>query len=271
MSRNAVGLGESLYTNIAALRVHYKLFEGGRKDWILILHGWNQLGLESWLPLAKQLAKDYNIIALDLPAFGKSGDPVTVWDTQRYSDFVLEFIDFLATKYKIDHFKLNIVSHSFGGSIACLVGGQIQLQNLILIAPAIYRARPGLAKQIVINFSQLVSSLLAPLQGFKIYRGGQKIWRKLVGGSDYSQTSGIKSEILKTVVLDHIDQQTLAKIKSHTLLVWGQRDLYTPFKYAKLVQSQIPNSDLLSYPNINHGVHIHNQIQLCKDICDFIQ
>lgn len=257
------------FAQIDDLRVAYRIFLNGQRPWIIILHGWNEYGMESWLSTATALADQYNVIAIDLPAFGKSQNPHTVWNTANYTVFVQKFINYIAEIYQFENKKLNVVAHSFGGSIACLLASKIPLYSLVLIAPAIYRAKPSIFKSAIINFSKSVSALLRPVSDYRIYQKVQKLWQKLVGGSDYSKTSGIKSEIFKVVVKDTVDPDTLSRISTKTLLVWGDKDMYTPFIYAHKLQSEIPNSTLICYPNINHGVHIHNQNQLLQDIYKF--
>ncbi len=271
MISNAQSEPELIYTKVMDLDIAYRVYQTGFKPWLLILHGWNELGMQSWLPVAKDLSQNFNVVAIDLPAFGKSPDPKEVWNTDGFADFTIQFISFLKHKYDFSEIDLNIVGHSFGGSIACLLASKIDFKNLVLVAPAIYRAKPSRIKQSVINFSQIISSLFKPFQNYKIYKKLRKSWQKLVGGRDFSRTDGIKSEIFKIVVLDTIDQEILHAVTARTLLVWGQQDSYTPFIYANKLQSQIPNASLISYPDINHGVHIHNQNQLVQDIFDFCQ
>jgi pimeloyl-ACP methyl ester carboxylesterase len=260
---------EFSFAKIKEIKTAYKIFQGGHKSWILILHGWNQHGMQSWLPVAQILSTKFNVITVDLPAFGQSQPPKRVWNTADYSEFVIDFIDYLMDQYRIKTADLNIVSHSFGGSIACLVATRIDLDHLILVAPAIYRAKPNWFKSQIISVSNSISQLLKPFWNYSIYQKTKKIWQKLVGAADYSQTNGIKSEIFKMVVCDTVDQELLTKITAHTLLIWGQKDMYTPFIFANKLQLNIPNSKLISYPNINHGVHIHNKNQLTDDIINF--
>ena len=53
---------------------------------VVLLHGWGQ-NIEMMNPIGKGLEKDYRIIILDLPGFGKSSEPTygyTIYDYDKY-------------------------------------------------------------------------------------------------------------------------------------------------------------------------------------------
>jgi pimeloyl-ACP methyl ester carboxylesterase len=91
------------------------------------------------------LAKYYQVIAPDIPFFGKSSTPRRVWDYEDYADFIAHFIDFLKLK------KLTLVGHSFGGEIALrLTKKNLQIENLIVIGATGKPIRHPLLKLIYI-------------------------------------------------------------------------------------------------------------------------
>ena len=67
----------------------------------LILHGWGA-NADSWLKVQNILSKDFQVIVLDLPGFGRSDLPPRVWGLDDYKDFVFKFLK----KMKLE--KINV-------------------------------------------------------------------------------------------------------------------------------------------------------------------
>ena len=98
---------------------------------LLFLHGW-QDSLHTFDAISDDLKKNYRIIRLDLPGFGKSDLPKTVWSISDYVSFVNDFIK------KINLSVYALVGHSFGGRIILKGSGQrkIESEKNILISSA---------------------------------------------------------------------------------------------------------------------------------------
>jgi len=63
----------------------------GKGELVLILHGWGDSSL-GWRDLTAELAKKYQVIAVDLPGFGGSEAPKEAWDLSNYARFVQHFL-----------------------------------------------------------------------------------------------------------------------------------------------------------------------------------
>ena len=63
---------------------------GEGKD-ILLLHGWGQ-NIEMMLPISDKFNKDYNILIIDLPGFGKSSEPESAWTVFEYAECVNKIV-----------------------------------------------------------------------------------------------------------------------------------------------------------------------------------
>ena len=59
----------------------------------------------------------------------------------------------------------------------------------------------------------------------------------------------------------------LSNIKSETLILWGEKDLSTPLKDAKLLEKKINNSALIVLKNASHFSYL-NYIYLTNKIID---
>jgi len=257
---------ELLKTKIDYLEIAYRIFgSNGAKQKLLILHGWNSVGAGSWENLILSFqefidSKDLQIIAPDLPGFGGSQEPNTVWDIQDYQKFVEKFISFLDLKSS----EIALLGHSFGGGISVMTSGQgyNNFRKLILVAPAIIRS-PRTQKQ---KLLQKITKI-----GKKIFKNDslKKLWYKLIGSPDYPKTSRKMSQIMEIVIRQDL-QYALAKITSPTLIIWGTLDKYTPFNQAKIIQKQVSNSKMTVLQDTNHGVHLNAIKELNTEIKKFL-
>ncbi|CAH8283900.1 alpha/beta hydrolase family protein [Mariniflexile fucanivorans] len=94
------------YKNIPIATYHWK----GSKETVLLIHGWESNAFR-WKDLIELLqAQNYNIIAIDAPAHGKSGNKI--FNVFLYS----ECINAVTSHYKID----SIVGHSVGATASAI-------------------------------------------------------------------------------------------------------------------------------------------------------
>ena len=109
------------------IHIHYKFIDNNSEKTLLFLHGWGQ-NIEMMEPIAKPFMNEYNVLILDLPGFGKSSEPKTVWSLEDYATMVNAFVK----KFKLNH--LILIGHSFGGKIAILYASLYKVEKLILLA-----------------------------------------------------------------------------------------------------------------------------------------
>ena len=127
---------------VDGFQVHYKQMGEGRP--LLILHGWGSSS-DSWVRVQEMLAaKGYQVIVPDLPGFGKTQAPHTVWGVEEYAEFMNRFTEELGLE------KFILAGHSFGGQTAIqfAVDHPGKLEKLVLIAAAGVRRTPGVAKKL---------------------------------------------------------------------------------------------------------------------------
>jgi pimeloyl-ACP methyl ester carboxylesterase len=110
------------------LKLNYSIIGSGKP--LLFLHG-AIFSSKTYCEVIKLLAKKYQIIAPDLPCFGKSDVPREVWNFDDYADFLGKFISWLKIRDVV------LVGHSFGGGVALrLAASNDRISKLILIDSA---------------------------------------------------------------------------------------------------------------------------------------
>src|ERR1700761_1960117 len=90
----------------------------GKGKVVLLLHGWGDsaAGLRD---LQAVLGKRYDVIALNLPGFGGTGNPPVAWGLTDYAQFVAHFLHKIGVS---DVYA--VLGHSNGGAIAIRGLGQ---------------------------------------------------------------------------------------------------------------------------------------------------
>lgn len=86
--------------------------EGGEGETILLLHGFGA-NKDSWTILAKSIAENFHVVAIDLPGFGESSKI----ETESYSiDSQVKRLNRIVEALGLD--LVNLVGNSMGGTIA---------------------------------------------------------------------------------------------------------------------------------------------------------
>ncbi len=135
--------------------VHYADLNGGIKlayidegkggETILMIHGLGSY-LPAWKKNVSELSKDYRVIAIDLPGYGKSSKDPHSGLMSFYAGVIAEFIQ------KMDLGKVNLAGHSMGGQISMVLTLE----------------KPELVKRLI----------LVDPAGFEVFHAGQKNWFK---------------------------------------------------------------------------------------------
>ena len=198
---------------------------------ICFLHGW---GGESnnW----KNISKEFESIAIDIPGFGKSVPFEQSGPPEFYAEYLVELIP--------DSVEV-IVGHSFGGTVAVHLS---QLKNY---------------KKIVVIGSPLIRSPLqeTPFSLFNLYKIFNKFniisdqrmekIKKKYGSDDYKNANkNLRDTLIKAV--NHNMSEILPKLNTHVQLVYGELDTIAPLENGKIADRLIPNSELTVLPKENH-------------------
>lgn len=244
-------------------KVNIDLYTFGKgKEVILILHGFGS-SIKSWQDLITQFdPQKYTVYFPELPGFGGSDHPPVPWKVQNYTDHINKLIQILPQR------PTTLVCHSFGGRISIQLLSQPDTNFLKAIFVAAAGIRPKLT--LIQKFSNKIGPRLNPIKKFQPVQEIIQILRKLIGAGDYNQVQGTMKETFVNVVNTDLTDQ-LSHIKKKVLLIWGDKDTYTPLYMGQKMNKEIPNSKLKIYPNMTHGVHLKAAKQLHQDIVEFLQ
>lgn len=243
--------------NLVVNGLHISGLDKGSGKVALLLHGWG--GDHQTLTDLKSALPKQRIIAPDLPGFGGSQPPVEAWGVEGYADFIMALLDKLEIK-KIDI----LIGHSFGGRIALELtgGGRLNPDKLILLASHGLPEDRRELKNRLLGLAANIGRILPPA------------WRRLAGqrfrSEDYRQTTGIMSQVFLKVIAQDATASA-SRIKSDTLLIYGQDDTTTPPEMGRRFNRIIVGSRLEVIENAGHYVHLDQPERANQFIKDFLK
>ncbi|MBC7707732.1 alpha/beta hydrolase [Polaromonas sp.] len=241
------------------LLTHYEMTGQGKV--VLLLHGWgdNLMGLSS---IQKSLAKKYTVVSLDLPGFGATQAPTTVWNLDNYAYFTEAFLA------KLDLKPYAVVGHSNGGALAIRAIAMQLLNPTKLVLLAASGIRDGqTAKRLGLNIIAKVGNA-ATFWLPKTTRG--KLRKKLYGavGSDLLVVENLQETFKQTVRQDV--QADAAQLVLPTLLIYSDADTAVPIKDGHSYNKLIKNSRLEVINGASHFVHLDQPLRVDSLIQEFL-
>ncbi len=221
---------------IGNIRTNYIQYGEG-KD-IVLLHGWGQ-NIEMMQPLGDRLTY-FRITILDLPGFGHSSEPDSVWTIEDYASFLHQFLSELKIKKPI------VIGHSFGGRVAICYAASYPVSKVVLFgAPCIRENQTLTTKQ---KFLKTVKKLpgMTGLSNFA---------KKHIGSTDYRQATPRMRDILVQVVNQDLSDKA-QKISVPTLLIWGNQDEAAPLEDAQKLEKLLPDGGLVVLEGCTHYAYL---------------
>ncbi|MFA5072114.1 MAG: alpha/beta hydrolase [Candidatus Pacearchaeota archaeon] len=248
--------------NINGVDLYYKTAGEGKP--FLIIHGWGASSF-SWIRIIDEMAdKGFKLIIPDLPGFGKTETPKTVWGVGEYADLIATFIKELG----LSHFYL--LGHSFGGGIALKMVTEKNIKPLKLIF-----CDAAIIREQRLNLRQRFSKFLAKIglkfisKDSRIYGFFEKIAYKVAGAYDYYRANPLMKEIFKEVVAEDLTH-LLPKVDIPCLIIWGENDQVTPVEDGAFFQQEIDDSEFEVIKGARHNPYSTNPVEFSKKVIKFL-
>jgi pimeloyl-ACP methyl ester carboxylesterase len=242
-----------------------RLYHGGAGPRLLFLH---DSFCPTWLPLHDSLAANYEVFVPIHPGFAGSEDNFD--EFEEMEDLIFHYLDFCEV---LDLDRPVLAGASFGGWLAAEWAMRYNetIKNLILIdalglrldeAPAvdIFSLDPTAMRQAV--FADPLSELAMEII------------------PETPKADSIVSSILARRTLARFAWQFpdnprlrryLNRVKSPTLILWGERDGLVSTAHGRAYHEAIAKSELVTMPGVGHLPHIEAP-DLCTEImCNFLR
>lgn len=237
--------------------------DAGQGDVVLLLHGWGDKK-ETFNQLSAYLAKQYRVIALDLPGFGKSQAPKIAWNLDDYSDFLEKFL----VKIKLQTIHATI-GHSNGGAllIRAVSLGNLNANKYVLLAASGIRDQNRL-KRITIGSLAKIGKVLTIWLPLSLRQKLQKILYGSVG-SDALAVPHMRETFKLTVVQDV--SSDAKKINKPSLLIYAKNDRAVPIWIGHKYHDLISSSKLVSLDTGGHFLHQTQSERVINEIEEFLK
>ena len=238
--------------NIKNTNINY-IDYGEGENTIVLLHGWGQ-NIEMMKPIGDKLSKENRIVIVDLPGFGQSSEPDTIWTIYDYA----ECINKLLTEINVDNPIM--IGHSFGGKISLEYASKYKTQKLVLFGSPFKKMILKLSTKTKILKFLKKGPVLNKLEGFA---------KKHIGSTDYKNAS----ETMRKILVEHVNldiTEDVKKIKCPTLIIWGTLDKEVPLSDAYELEKLIRDSAVIPYEGCSHYAYLERLNQTVNIIKNFI-
>lgn len=265
---------EARFLDAAGWRVRY--VRKGTGPPLVLLHGFAS-SIYTWSEVLPELARDHDVIALDLPAHGGSEirPQLDAADWVRVAGAV---VDELGLQ------RFDLVGHSLGGAIAAVTAAQrpAQVRRLALIDAAGFNLAPGDRPALLKAMGRVPPSLLdaLPLRRPAIALGLRQVFhdrsRLTPERVDEYVAPLVRpgaSAALRSLLgsRDTLDVPALVgRIRSPTLVIWGRHDRWIDVSQADRFVSAIPGARKVVLEDCGHMPHEERPAEVAKLLREFL-
>lgn len=272
--------GTSKYLQTPSWKLHYN--EAGEGHPVILLHG-SGAGATGWSnfsPNIGELAKDFRVIALDAPGWGKS-DPATS-DQYDHPAAVLELMDGLGIE------KAALIGNSMGGMTGLTFAARYpeRISHLITMGSGSFFSVPA-----------LFGPGDGPSEGLKILQEGYRnptpeVMKRLVEIMTYSSENAsdelaqqradnassrpdhlanfLTSFANKGPVPTVATPEQICSITTRSLLMHGRDDRVVHYEHSLRLVSMIPDSRLVLFNRCGHWAQLEHAEEFNRLVRNFI-
>jgi pimeloyl-ACP methyl ester carboxylesterase len=255
-----------LKSKIKPLDLAYVEYGLNHKKTLILIHGFGE-SKYTWRFVAKDLAKKYRVIAVDLKGFGESpklkDGNYSVYDQAKVLEKFIE-----QKKLK----EVTLIGRSFGGGVALVLALmqefkllKFKIDKLILIDTMCY-------KQDLPSMMRFLQKPIIGYLGIHLLSAktiAKEAYRYAFSNDDIIPQSSIKKsaefldmplakyaykETVDSIIPDDVDfmEKLYKKISIPTLIIWGKDDISIPHSFGIRLHHDIKNSKLVIIPNVGH-------------------
>jgi len=260
--------------------------EGKGSETILMIHGLGSY-LPAWKKNIAELSKNYRVIAVDLPGYGKSSkDPHSGLMT-FYASVIAELIQ------KLELGPVNLAGHSMGGQIAMVLTLEKPelVKRLILVDPAGFEAFTAGQKNwfkdvMTPNLVRLtpVDAIESNLAGnfYRMPADARFMIEDRIAMRDAKDFENYCLAVARSVggMIDEAVLDKIAQIEVPTLIFFGENDMLIPnrylnpgftYKIAETGAGLIKGSKLIMVPKCGHFMMFEKSEVFNSETRNFIQ
>jgi pimeloyl-ACP methyl ester carboxylesterase len=237
------------FIDVRGARTH--VLKGGRGQPLLVLHP--EFAANMWAPYHDALAARFQVVAPDHLGFGQSERPG--WLT-TIDDLVYHYVDLLDL-LQIE--RVSIVGTSLGGWIgaAFAMARPERVEKLVLAAPV------GIHVDGVPRYDLFANPFEDVLR--RLFHDPSRVAQLLPTeyGAEvivrvYRELTTLARLSWNPYLHDPTFQRRLSRVRTPTLLVWGENDAVVPPPYGEAYAALLPDATLRQLPACGHFVPLES-------------
>jgi pimeloyl-ACP methyl ester carboxylesterase len=247
---------DSKFMELDGLNVHYRIIGTGNP--VVLLHGTGS-SLHTWEQFADNLKDSFQLISLDLPAFGLTGGRTDHdYSIAMYTAFLKKFTE------KLNLTTFDLTGNSLGGRIAWEFAATYpdQVRKLILMDAAGYPTGKPAPQVFRLAQNPIASAVLMKITPrffikknmLEVYDNDALVSDALVDRMfDMSLREGNRQAFVDRAKLP-LDATTdrVKMIADSTLIIWGDNDPWIPVSCAEMFHKNLKNNQLAIIKNCGH-------------------
>ncbi len=227
---------------------------------VVLVHGLGDNGARDWDGLIPVLARNYRVVAFDLPGFGRSSKGNELYSPERYTEFLRYLM--------VEHFPsrtFSLVGHSMGGAIALRYAARFprDVTALVLVdVPGILHrmAYSKYLSHLGINFlpslypaqNDHLGNLMSSVLG--LVEKARPAPEAIVANPKMRQ-SFLNAEPAKiaglALALENFSRD-FPRVQAPTLVLWGGRDTVAPLRNGRVLSANLPHAQLEVFEASGH-------------------
>ncbi len=256
----------SHFVDLPGATVHYR--DQGSGPTLLLLHGFGS-SLHTWDGWVAELGDAFRLVRLDLPGFGLTGPFAQRtnhvgarlprdYHAERYVELLGAFLD------QLDVDRCSIAGNSMGGFFAWryALHDPARVDRLVLIDAAGYPDMPGgstvkVAEMPVVKdlMTRFTPRFLFARALREAYADDSKITDDLVDRHyRLALRAGNRQALVDRLAVagDNLQAERIPEVRTPTLVMWGEDDVWIPVRFARRFHQDLPSSVLEIYPGVGH-------------------
>jgi len=236
---------------------------------VIMLHGYT----DSWFSFSTVLPlmdHKYRVYIIDQRGHGDSDRPMGGYAMQQFAGDVIAFMDAMNIK------QATIVGHSMGSFVAQHVASEApeRVSKLVLVGSGT-TVRNNTVRELQREIDALKDTAPVPETFARDFQVGMVFhplpaeFLQAVVKESMKVPVHVWREVMAEMLAPEADVQ-LKKIKTPTLILWGDKESIFPRSEQDLLVSSLRNSVLKVYPDTGHSPHWEHPERFAKDIQEFI-
>jgi pimeloyl-ACP methyl ester carboxylesterase len=247
---------DSKFMELDGLNVHYRIVGTGKP--VVLLHG-TGASLHTWEEFADNLKDSFQLISLDLPAFGLTGGRADHdYSMAMYTSFLKKF-----TK-KLNLTTFDLAGNSLGGRIAWEFAATYpdQVRKLVLMDAAGYPTGKPAPQVFQFATNPIMSAILTKITPrffikknmIEVYDNDTLVSDALVDRMfDMTLREGNRQAFVDRAKLPlDVNIDRVKMIADLTLIIWGDNDPWIPVSCADSFHKDLKNSQVAIIKNCGH-------------------